>query len=50
MSDAPQSGQDRPAHNSFGQRAAGDPRSVKAINVGPPGIGPIHADKCPPKS
>lgn len=44
MSDAPQSGPARPAQNSFGQRAAGDPRSVKAINVGPPRIGPMHAD------
>ncbi|MDB5817426.1 MAG: hypothetical protein JWQ11_1066, partial [Rhizobacter sp.] len=30
--------------NSFGQRAAGDPRSIRAINVGPPSIGPMHAD------
>jgi hypothetical protein len=30
--------------NSFGQRTAGDPRSVRAINVGPPSIGPMHAD------
>lgn len=30
--------------NSFGQRSAGDPRSVRAFNVGPPSIGPMHAD------
>jgi hypothetical protein len=30
--------------NSFGQRAPNDPRSIKAINVGPPSIGPMHAD------
>ena len=32
------------AVNSFGQRAPGDPRSVRAVNVGPPSIGPMHAD------
>lgn len=32
------------AVNSFGQRTAGDPRSVRAINVGPPSIAPMHAD------
>ena len=33
-----------PAVNSFGQRSASDPRSVRAINIGPPGIAPMHAD------
>ena len=40
-------GQDRDTGqsvNSFGQRARGDPRSRHAINVGPPAIGPMHAD------
>jgi hypothetical protein len=32
------------AINSFGQRAAGDPRSATAFNVGPSSIGPMHAD------
>ncbi len=32
------------AVNSFGQRSAGDPRSVRAINVGPPSIAAMHAD------
>jgi hypothetical protein len=32
------------AGNAFGQRAASDPRSGSAINVGPPSIGPMHAD------
>lgn len=30
--------------NHFGQRREGDPRTVNAINIGPPSIGPMHAD------
>ena len=30
--------------NSFGQRADGDRRSVRAINMGQPSIGPMYAD------
>ena len=43
-SQPPQTAAAAAAVNSFGQRAAGDPRSVRAFNVGPPSIGPMHAD------